>query len=183
MPMVVVLLNEDWSIARAAQVISRDELPVDERTFGVLGLGQDDVPYVGNMGMQAPDNPKHVVLVVYTERNTPGKRFVSHVFPDTRSVDREIFRRYFPQSAKSGVPAGQQPWVLLDRDGHVLRSGQETVKASDWNRTLESRFPGIKTQGITVTPITNDAGEPLFDEAGGELQLHSVWLAAGSPQP
>jgi hypothetical protein len=73
--------------------------------------------------------------------------------------------------------------VLLDRDGHVLRSGQETVKASDWNRTLESRFPGIKTQGITVTPITNDAGEPLFDEAGGELQLHSVWLAAGSPQP
>jgi hypothetical protein len=183
MPMVVVLLNEDWSIARAAQVISRDELPVDERTFGVIGLGQDDVPYVGNMGMQAPDNPKHVVLVVYTERKTPGKRFVSHVFPDTRSVDREIFRRYFPQSAKSGVPAGQQPWVLLDRDGHVLRSGQETVKASDWNRTLESRFPGIKTQGITVTPITNDAGEPLFDEAGGELQLHSVWLAAGSPQP
>ena len=183
MPMVVVLLNEDWSIERAAQVVSRDELPVDERTFGVIGLAKEDVPYVGNMGMQSPNNPKHVVLIVYTERNTPGKRFVSHVFPDTRAVDREIFRRYFPQAAKSGVPAGQQVWVLLDREGHVLRSGQEAVDSAAWNRTLENRFPGIKTQGITVTPITNDAGEPLLDGAGKDLHLHSVWLAPGSPTP
>ena len=183
MPMVVVLLNDDWSIARAAQVISRDELPVDERTFGVIGLGTDDVPYVGNMGMQSPDNPQHVVLVVYTERKPVGKRFVSHVFPDSRAVDRDIFRRYFPLAAQNGVPAGQQPWVLLDREGHVLRSGQEPVESSTWNRTLESRFPGIKTQSITVTPLTNDMGEPTVDAAGRELQLHSVWLAPGSPTP
>jgi beta-lactamase regulating signal transducer with metallopeptidase domain len=183
MPMVIVLLDEDWSIARAAQVISSDELPANEGSFGVIGLAREDVPYVGNMGMQSPDNPKHVVLVVYTEHKTPGKRFVSHVFPDTRAVDRAIFRRNFPLAAQADVPAGQQPWVLLDREGHVLRSGQEPVVPSEWNHTLESRFPGIKTEGITVTPLTDDAGEPLHDGAGRELQLHSVWLASGSPKP
>jgi beta-lactamase regulating signal transducer with metallopeptidase domain len=183
MPMVVVLLNDDWSIARAAQVISGDDLPVDEGTFGVIGMAREDVPYVGNMGMQSPHNPKHVVLMVFTERKTPGTRFVSHVFPDTRALDREIFRHYFPQAAQSGVPAGQQPWVLLDREGHVLRSGQDGAEGSELKGTLESRFPGIKTQEITVTPITDDSGEPLLDSAHQELQLRSVWLAADSPKP
>ena len=183
MPMVIVLLNEDWSIARAAQVISKDELPADAGTFGVIGLAREDVPYVGNMGVQSPDNPKHVVLVVFTERKTAGKRFVSHVFPDSRTVDREIFRRYFPLAATSRIPAGQRPWVLLDREGHVLRSGQEPVESSAWNRTLESRFSGIKTQGITVTPITDDAGEPVQDSAGQEVQLICAWLAPDSPKP
>jgi hypothetical protein len=133
--------------------------------------------------MQSPSNPDHKVLMVYTERSTPGQRFVSHVFPDSRALDREIFRRYFPQAARQGVPAGEQVWVLLDREGHVLRSGQEPVDAPHWNRTLESRFPGISTQSITVTPITDEAGEPIRDAAGGELRLHSVWLAPGSPPP
>ena len=181
--MVVMLLNEDWSVARAAQVVTRDAAAVDERIFGVLGISKEDVPYLGNMGMQSPTNPAHKVLMVYTERSTPGKRFVSHVFPDNRAVDREIFRRHFPQAAKNGVPAGLQPWILLDREGHVLRSGQDKVEPSEWNHTLETRFPGIKTQGITVTPITDDAGEPILDGAGKELQLNSVWLAPGSPPP
>jgi beta-lactamase regulating signal transducer with metallopeptidase domain len=181
--MVVLLLNEDWSVAKAAQVITSDEIPPTAAIFGVLGLAQEDVPYVGNMGMQSPSNPDHKVLMVYTERSTPGQRFVSHVFPDSRALDREIFRRYFPQAARQGVPAGEQVWVLLDREGHVLRSGQEPVDAPHWNRTLESRFPGISTQGITVTPITDEAGEPIRDAAGGELRLHSVWLAPGSPPP
>ncbi|HEV8442902.1 MAG TPA: M56 family metallopeptidase [Steroidobacteraceae bacterium] len=181
--MVVVLLNEDWSIARAVQVTGRDQVPVDERTFGVLGLAREDVPYVGNMGMQSPTNPKQAVLIVYTERKTPGQRFVSHVFPDNRAVDREIFRHYFPDAAQRGVPAGQGLWVLLDRQGHVLRSGQEPVDASAWNRTLEARYLGIQTQGITVTPVTDDAGEPVLDLGGKEVHLNSVWLAPGSPLP
>jgi hypothetical protein len=156
---------------------------VDERTFGVLGLAREDVPYVGNMGMQSPTNPKQAVLIVYTERKTPGQRFVSHVFPDNRAVDREIFRHYFPDAAQRGVPAGQGLWVLLDRQGHVLRSGQEPVDASAWNRTLEARYPGIQTQGITVTPVTDDAGEPVLDLGGKEVHLNSVWLAPGSPPP
>jgi hypothetical protein len=81
------------------------------------------------------------------------------------------------------MPAGEQPWVLLDREGHVLRSGHEPVDPPQWNRALESRFPGISTQGITVTPITDDAGEPIRNAAGEALHLYSVWLAPGSPPP
>lgn len=182
---VVALVNEDWSIANAALVYytGRGRIPVDVRTFGVLGIEKQDVPYVGAMRMQSPKNPDHWLMVLYTERNTPGMRFVSHLFPDTRAVDRQIFRKYFPEAVRSGVPAGQQVWVLLDREGHVLRSGQESIESSSWNRALEGRFAGIKTEGITVTPVTNDAGDPVLDQGGKELQLVGVWLAPGSPPP
>jgi hypothetical protein len=184
--MVVVLVNEDWSIARAEKVISPERfenVQVSEATFGVLGLDEKSVPYVGNMGMQSAHDPTKRLLMVYTERATPGQRFVSHLFPDTRAVDRAIFERYFPAAAKAGVPAGESVWVLLDRAGNVLRSGQEPIDASQWNRTLESRFSGIKTQGVTVTPITDAAGNPLQDRGGKDLHLHSVWLAPDSPLP
>ena len=84
---------------------------------------------------------------------------------------------------KNGVPAGENLWVLLDREGHVLRSGQEPIGPPQWNRTLESRFPGIKTEGLTVTPITDAANKPLQDLGGKNLHLHSVWLAPDSPPP
>jgi beta-lactamase regulating signal transducer with metallopeptidase domain len=182
--MVVILVNADWSIASAALVTAgRGDIPADERSFGVIGIDKQDVPYVGAMRMQSPKDPAHWLLMLYTERNTPGQRFVSHIFPDNRAVDRQIFRTYFAQAAKSGVPAGEQVWVLLDREGHVLRSGQEPVESSSWTRSLEARFPGIRTEGITVTPITNEAGEPVLDGAGKELHLISVWLAPGSSPP
>jgi hypothetical protein len=182
--MVVVLVNDDWSIGKAALVnAGRSELPMDERTFGVIGIDSQDVPYVGAMRMQSPKSADHWLLVLYTEHRAPGQRFVSHLFPDTRAIDRQIFRSFFPQAAQSGPPAGQQAWVLLDRAGHVLRSGLEPVDSAKWNRALEARFPGIRTEGITVTPVTNDSGEPVLDSGGKEVQLTSVWLAKGSPPP
>jgi len=183
---VVVLLNEDWSVARSAVVNSDEKMEnvqLTEGVFGVIGLAQGDVPYVGAMGMQSPTDPLHRLLIAYTERTTPGKRFVSSITPDTRAVDRELFQRYFPVAARDGVPAGQSPWILLDRTGHVLRRGVEAVNPRSWNQALEARFPGIRTEGITVTAVTNDAEEPVLDAAGKELQLHSVWLAPDSAPP
>lgn len=183
--MLVVLLNQDWSIAKAVQVTggNDEEIPADKGTFGVLGIAKDAVPYVGAMRLQSPKNSAHWVNVIYTERTTPGQRFVSHVFPETLALDRQIFRRYFPEAAKNGVAAGLNPWVLLDREGHVLRNGQDVADAQGWNKGMESRFAGIRTQEITVTAITDDAGQPVNDAAGQALQLISVWLAPDSPLP
>lgn len=183
---VVVLLNEDWSIAKAAQVNfeeSLEKLELKEGVFGILGIAEDAVPYVGHMGIQSPHNPAHRVLVVFTERSTPGEGFVSRVAMDYRSEDRAIFQHYFPEASSKGTPAGQGFWVLVDRGGQVLRSGQEPFETSGWNRALEARFPGIRTQEVTLTPITDAAGEPLKDSGGKDLQLYSVWLAPGSPPP
>jgi beta-lactamase regulating signal transducer with metallopeptidase domain len=183
---VVLLLNEDWSIAKAAQVNfeeSMEKIELKEGVFGVLGIAEDAVPYVGTLGIQSPHNSAHRVLVVFTESSTPGERFVSRVAMDFRPVDREIFQYYFPKALKEGTPAGQGFWVLVDRGGQVLRSGQESFDSSGWNKALEARFGGIRTQEVTLTPITDAAGEPLKDAAGKDLQLYSVWLAPGSPPP
>ena len=185
-PVITVLFNEDGTIEKSSQTTVPQKIEKIEATremFASLGLTPDAVPYVGVMGMRSPTDPAKSVLMLFTERATPGKRFVSHVAPDTSEVDREIYWLYFPAAVKNGVRAGEAPWVLLDRAGHVLRSGQEPVDASGWNRTLENRYPGIRTEGITVTPLIDDKGEAIADRAGKGLQLHSVWLAPGSPPP
>jgi beta-lactamase regulating signal transducer with metallopeptidase domain len=185
-PVVVALINEDGSITRAEKFISPE--PVEnvnatKATFAMLGLDEASVPYVGNMGMRSPNDPSKVLLIVFTELAKPGETFVSRMAPDTRAVDRAIFNRYFSDTAKKGVPEGEGLWVLLDHEGHVLRSGQESISQPQWNRTLESRFPGIRTEGVTVTPITDAENKPIQDLGGKNLQLHSVWLAPNSPLP
>ena len=185
-PVVVALINDDGSITRAEKFISPEPIEsvnASSATFAMLGLDEESVPYVGNMGMRSPTDPSKTLLIVYTERATPGEPFVSKVAPDTRAVDRAIFKRYFSAAATNGIPAGDGLWVLLDHEGHVLRSGQEPIVPPQWNRTIESRFPGIRTEGLTVTPLTDEANNPLQDKSGKNLHLHSVWLAPGSPPP
>jgi hypothetical protein len=135
------------------------------------------------MGMQSPTDAGRKLLVIYTEKRTPGVRFRSKLAPDTRELDRQIFRRNFPQAAKQGVPAGARPWLLLDRQGKVLRSGVETLNPKEVNALLESRFAGIKTREITLTALVDERDEPLRDAGGKELHLFSVWLAPESPLP
>lgn len=182
MPMIVVQLNNDLSVAKLAKTQNPDpsgKVNVTNEVFRLLNLAPEEVPHVGAMSMQMAKDK--VVLVAYTERRKPGDRFVSNVFPDTRRQDRALFVQQFPDS-KLGVAAGEDPWVLLDRSGTVLRRGLEPI-ATEWNRTLEDRYRGIKTAEATVTSIYDEAGDPLRDIGGKELHLHSVWLAKGSPIP
>ena len=183
---IVVRLNGDWSVDKAAKVLRPEPIEnvqLDEATFEAIGIASAEVPYVGEMRMQFPNDPDRALLVAYTEHPQSTRPFVSSLFPDSRAVDRAIFQRYFPGAVSRGVPAGAGLWVLLDREGHVLRNGQEPLAPDQLNRMLESRFPGIRTEGITVTAITDDSGAPVRDLAGNDLQLHSVWLAPGSPPP
>jgi hypothetical protein len=183
-PIVVAVVNPDWSIAQSARTSSDlpiDEVKVDEGTFGIVGLSRDAVPYVGATAMQISAGSSKLVLMVYTEKSKAGERFVSHLFPDTRKQDRELFAQQFPD-AKTGMAAGQQPWLLIDRAGVVLRRGIEAT-TPEFHRALEHRYEGIGTREVTVTALTNDAGEPLVDAVGHEVHLLSVWLAPGSPAP
>jgi beta-lactamase regulating signal transducer with metallopeptidase domain len=183
---VIALVNADRTVAKSAKIVSPrkiDEIQADESMFEAIGMKASEVPYLGAMGMQSPRNADRKLLVIYTEKLTPGERFMSKLAPDTRAIDREIFDSRFPDSAKSGMPAGSHPWVLLDRQGNVLRSGVEPVNPKALNATLEGRFAGIKTREITLTPLVDAKNEPLKDGAGRPLHLFSVWLAPESPPP
>lgn len=182
-PIVVALVNDDWSIARSAKTIAPepiDSVEPDERMFGIVGVAREDVPYVGAMQMKQSQESEQFILMLYTERKTSGKRFVSSLFPDTRAADRAIFRQVFAGS--ESIPAGQRPWVLLDRSGNVLRSGIEQIEPETWLGQLQQRY-GVRTREVTVTPLTNEKGEPLLDQGGQELQLNTLWLAPDSPGP
>jgi len=121
------------------------------------------------------------VLMVYTEKKQPDTRFVSSLFPDTRAMDRALYQQVF--AGTRTVPAGESPWVLLDRSGKVLRSGIEAVVPdNNWLGQLQQRYQ-VRTREFTVTALTDEQGQPLHDQAGKELQLNTVWLAPDSPAP
>jgi beta-lactamase regulating signal transducer with metallopeptidase domain len=185
-PVVIMLVNDDMTIAKSAQIILAEpieKIEVDESMFASIGMKREQVPYAGAMAMQSPTDPAHKVLAVYTEKKGDEERFVSRLFANTRSIDRDIYRQHFPALAKNGVPQGVRPWVLIDRDGHVLRSGQDTMPYDKIAVSLESRFAGIKTREVTVTPVVDGSNQPVTDAEGRDVQLTSVWLAPESPAP
>ncbi len=186
-PLIVALVDDDFSIARSTTKnipLPPDEVSVESSIFEEIGIAAADVPYHGETWIQLPQKPGKLILAAYTERPAkPGERFVSRLFPDTRVVDRQLFERYFDTSSRRPVPAGDSPWVLLDRSGHVLRSGMESVDTSDFREVLGKRFSGIRAQEITVTPVVDENAIPFHDAAGKELNMVSVWLAPDSPIP
>jgi beta-lactamase regulating signal transducer with metallopeptidase domain len=188
MPVILVLFNDAGEIEkslRSESLPSPDaEIKLTREMFRPFGLDENLVPYMAINAVQSPNDPAKKVLMVYTERGAPGKLFVSHLFPDTRKIDREIYRHYFPEAVKQGSPPNHRAWVLFDAAGHGLRSGMETQPiAKNWDELLESRFSGIRTSGVTLTPVTDAAGDAIKDAAGADLQLVSVWLAPDSPLP
>ena len=145
-PMVVKLLNETG--ARAARRRSRPRCG-ERSTNGssaCVGLSRDAVPYVGTTAMQSPTNP-----VLEAAHGLHGKSQARQAFrlafsSPTTAQSIGNLSSSFHAGGEKRWPAGLQPWVLLDREGHVLRSGQEQVVPAEFHRTLATRFPGINTR-------------------------------------
>jgi beta-lactamase regulating signal transducer with metallopeptidase domain len=182
-PVVTVLFNHDGTVARTDMEIfqgSPRDFKASAAQFGRFGLTPDTVGYVGEQGLDFGTN---VILVVYTERGAQHFPFTSNLFPNSRMIDRALAERFFPTAVERGVPAGEGIWVLFDRDGAVLRTGQESFDPDKLTHILESRYPGIKASDMTVTPVVDANMQPVKTASGGELHLHSVWLDVGSPLP
>jgi BlaR1 peptidase M56 len=182
-PVVTVLFNHDGTIARTDTDIFQGtprEFKASAAQFQRVGLTPDAVGYVGT---QAIDFGNNTILVVYSEKDAQHIPFTSRLFPDSRSIDRALTERFFPSAFEHGVPAGEGIWVLFDHAGTVLRTGQEPFDPANLTRMLESRYPGIKANEMTVTPVVDAAMQPVKTASGGPLQLHSVWLDAASGAP
>jgi len=148
-----------------------------------LNIPSSDVSYVGLQGIFSPTN-EQTILVAFTERGKSGMPSTSVIGkPDTREIDRSLTERYFPDVLAGSVDAGMRLWILFDSEGHVLRNGREPRGDEPIGHVLQARFPGIETEYVTDTFITDRAARLVRDRAGEPLGLLCVWLRKGSPLP
>jgi hypothetical protein len=94
---------------------------------------------------------------------------------DDPAVNRAIAEHYFPDlyTFPKEWPRAD-PWVLLDRQGRVLKTGRRVVMSGrDIQLYVESLYPGIRTDGVQVTTIHGEHGQ--WADVG------FVWLSVDSP--
>jgi hypothetical protein len=141
-------------------------LTASEVQFARFGLSAGELKYIGVSRISLPLN---TVLVVFGGR-------------DSRELDLALVEHFFPKIPAQGVPRGFGIWILFDHEGHVLRTGQERFGSRDLRKMLETRFPGIRTSDMTVTPVPAVPGSAAKLSSSPVL-LHCVWLAVQSPAP
>jgi hypothetical protein len=191
-PVVSVLFNTDGSVDHTSyEILARGADPKVTIAYLAkrLQIPEAGIEYAG--AVRVPSTSNGAVVVAFTEprqgsTKPPSTPFVSNMVrtPDTRAIDRLLATRYFPESLRRGVAADERLWVLFDSDGQVLRTGDEKGGGSTpITSVLTSRYPGIETQYVTVTPVTNEKLEILKDAGSRPVQLYSVWLKKGSPSP
>lgn len=186
-PVVNVLFKDDGSVDYSNSEIAAGS------PEGLLGkayyaqhlhMPEDEVAYVGIQRVVSPTTGQ-IVWVTFTQRkrlNTPPPTNILPA-PDTRSIDRSLVQRYFPEALQGGVSTQTRLWVLFDSEGNVLRTGTDSSRPAALTGVLETEYPGIQTGFITATPVTNDQMQSVKTLSGEPLQLFSVWLAKDSALP
>ena len=167
---VTILLNPDGTLGGANFEVSPSGsggLAASEMQFARFGLAAGELRYIGVARIQLPLNTVRVVF---------GGR-------DSRDLDRALVERFFAKLSLQGVSPGTGIWILFDHEGRVLHTGEEPVEPAALRKTLEARYPGIRTSEMTTAPAMGRDGRPITDRRGQSLQLYCVWLAIGSPPP
>jgi len=186
-PVVSVLFKHDGSVERTSQTMFDGSAaqfePTKDYYAKQLNIPSSDVSYVGLQGIVSPTTAQ-TILVAFTERGKSGAPSTSVIGKtDTREIDRSLTERYFPDVLAGGVDAGMRLWILFDSEGHVLRNGREPRGNEGIGNLLKARFPGIETEYVTNTFITDRTARLVRDRAGEPLGLLCVWLKRGSPVP
>ncbi len=186
-PVVNVLFKDDGSVDYSNSEIAAAS---PEGSLGGeyyaqhLHIPAEEVAYVGIEGVLPPLTGQ-VVWVTFTQRqrpNSPPPQYVLH-HPDTRSIDRSLVQRYFPEALQGGVSTQTRLWVLFDSEGNVVRTGTDTSRPAALTGVLETEFPGISAEFIISSPVTNEQMQEVKTSSGEPLQLFSVWLRKESPLP
>ena len=149
-----------------------------------LHMPEEEVAYVGIQGVVSPTTGQ-IVWVTFTQRKRPNAPPPKNILPgrDTRSIDRSLVQRYFPEALQGGVSTQTRLWVLFDSEGNVLRTGTDSSRPAALTGVLETEFPGIRAEFINTSPVTNEQMQEVKTSSGEPLQLFSVWLAKDSALP
>lgn len=184
-PVLVVLFDQAGKLERyeMAETFAGDpgEFSAPDSIFDRFGVAKEELGWIAVQGVESKANK---MLVVFSYRKVPNSNYPpAGLFPDSSAVDRAIVTRFFPDVMEHGIAAGEGLWVLLDRDGNVLRTGREPFDTKNLETLLESRYRGIKISAVTVTPVTRDDAQHVKNTSGDDVQLHCLWLDEASPLP
>ena len=178
--LVTLLLNKDGALYKSYResIIPGQIIRVSEKAFAAMGV---DVDKRGaGVWVRMPSSPatkSYVDVRAWYMGTTVNPNADPHppAPNDDPAIDRAIAERYFPDlyTYPKQWPRADA-WVLLNRQGQVLRTGRRVVN-SGWDEKLyiESLYPGIKIaemQAVTVHGGDNQYGDVIF-----------VWLAKDSP--
>jgi hypothetical protein len=153
-----------------------------------MGIASERIGLIGTTELYAGhytgDRDSKALLVIYAWPRRPNEPGPTHEPPaqpvaagvnDDPAVSRAIAELYFPDlyTFPKEWPRAD-PWVLLDRQGRVLKTGRRVVmSARDIQLYVESLYPGIRTDGVQVTTVQGERGQ--------SADVGFVWLAADSP--
>jgi hypothetical protein len=191
--LLTVFMTEAGDIERANIEVSKSE-DIDLKTlatpehFVAMGIASERIGLIGTTELYAghfnddPDLKSLRVIYAWPRRpNEPAAQPVRAEQPaaaganDDPAVNRAISEHYFPDlyTFPKEWPRAD-PWVLLDRQGRVLKTGRRVVMSGrDIQLYVESLYPGIRTDGVQVTTIHGEHGQ--WADVG------FVWLASDSP--
>jgi hypothetical protein len=191
--LLTVFMTEAGDIDRAKVEVAND-VDVDPETlampehFVAMGIASERIGPIGTTELYAghytDDRDLKSLRVIYAwprRPNEPGpkreppEQSAAAGANDDPAVNRAIAEHYFPDlyTFPKEWPRAD-PWVLLDRQGKVLKAGRRVVMSGrDIQLYVESLYPGIRTDGVQVTTVQGDHGQ--WADVG------FVWLAADSP--
>lgn len=178
---VTVFMNDDGTIKRGEKRVFPPGSSLSDSSYpsyAELGVAPEAVGRRSEiMGWQPTTSDKQKINLRFAwpmragdrrETPSPGWWWSKARDSDTHETpeDRAIVARYFPGVLETGVRDGMGLWVLVARDGTVLKTGQSfrgDPRSRDArpnghgfvrenttmfvDRELEARFPGIKVAG------------------------------------
>jgi beta-lactamase regulating signal transducer with metallopeptidase domain len=191
--LLTVFMTEAGDIDLAKIDVSKD-VDVDPNTlatpdhFVAMGIASERIGPMGATelyaGHYSDDRDMKSLRVIYAWPRRPNEPAPQPAPPeqpaaaganDDPAVNRAIAEHYFPDlyTYPTEWPRAD-PWVLLDRQGRVLKTGRRVgMSGRDIQLNIESLYPGIRTDGVQVTTIRGEHGQ--WADVG------FVWLAADSP--
>ncbi|HWX28366.1 MAG TPA: M56 family metallopeptidase [Steroidobacteraceae bacterium] len=190
--LLTVFMTEAGDIERAKIEVSNQgvepQFSATQDHFVAMGIASERIGPMGTTelldGHFNDDRDMKSLRVIYAWPRRPNEPAPQPAPPeepaaagvnDDPAVNRAIAEHYFPDlyTYPKEWPRAD-PWVLLDRQGRVLKTGRRIgMSGRDLYLYLESLYPGMRTDGFQATTIQGEHGQ--------WADVNFVWLAADSP--
>jgi beta-lactamase regulating signal transducer with metallopeptidase domain len=190
--LLTVFMTEAGDIERAKIEVSNQgvepQFSATQDHFVSMGIASERIGPMGTTelldGHFNDDRDMKSLRVIYAWPRRPNEPAPQPAPPeepaaagvnDDPAVNRAIAEHYFPDlyTYPKEWPRAD-PWVLLDRQGRVLKTGRRIgMSGRDLYLYLESLYPGMRTDGFQATTIQGEHGQ--------WADVNFVWLAADSP--